>query len=250
MHIRKPLRLGVNIDHVATIRNARGGTHPDPLKAAMLAIKAGADGITAHLREDRRHIHDDDILAIREAIDAPLNFEMAATEEMVAFALKMRPNAACIVPERREELTTEGGLAVIRQEENLKRLLEPLKLAGIRLSLFIEANIADIDAAKRIGVDIVELHTGRYCNNLRERPAELIRIKRAAGHSLSHGIEAHAGHGLCFDTVSAIAAITEIKELNIGHFLIGESVFCGLEYAIKKMRKKIDAARCQNVMAQ
>ena len=250
LHILKPLRLGVNIDHVATIRNARGGIHPDPLKAAMLAIKAGADGITAHLREDRRHIHDDDILAIRETIDAPLNFEMAATEEMVSFALKIRPSAACIVPERREEVTTEGGLAVIPQEEKLKKLLKPLKLAGIRLSLFIEANFADIDAAKRIGADIVELHTGRYCNNLGERPAELMKIKKAAVHSLSHGIEAHAGHGLCFDTVGAIAAIPEIRELNIGHFLIGESVFCGLEYAIKKMRKKIDAARCQNMTAQ
>ena len=240
----------MNIDHVATIRNARGGIHPDPLKAAMLAIKAGADGITAHLREDRRHIHDDDILAIRETIDAPLNFEMAATEEMVSFALKIRPSAACIVPERREEVTTEGGLAVIPQEEKLKKLLKPLKLAGIRLSLFIEANLADIDAAKRIGADIVELHTGRYCNNLGERPAELMKIKKAAVHSLSHGIEAHAGHGLCFDTVGAIAAIPEIRELNIGHFLIGESVFCGLEYAIQKMRKKIDAARCQNMTAQ
>ncbi|MDC1383390.1 pyridoxine 5'-phosphate synthase [Candidatus Puniceispirillum sp.] len=248
--MRKSLRLGVNVDHVATIRNARGGTHPDPLKAAMLAIKAGADGITAHLREDRRHIHDDDILAIRETIDAPLNFEMAATEEMVSFALKIRPNAACIVPERREELTTEGGLAVIQQEENLKKLLKPLKLAGIRLSLFIEANLTDIDAAKRIGADIVELHTGRYCNNIPGRPAELLRLKRAAGHSLSNGIEAHAGHGLCFDTVSAIAAIPEMRELNIGHFLIGESVFCGLECSIKKMREKIDAARCQNMTAQ
>ena len=245
-----PIRLGVNIDHVATIRNARGGTHPNPLAAAILAIKAGADGITAHLREDRRHIKDDDISAIRHAIDAPLNFEMAATEEMVSIALRIRPHAACIVPERREELTTEGGLAVIRQEKQLKTLLKPLKDAGIRLSLFIEANQADIDAANWIGADIVELHTGRYCQNLSGRSAELHRITKAADYCSKLGIETHAGHGLCFDTVGAIASIPEIKELNIGHFLIGESIFCGLEFSIKKMRKKIDAARRQDMTAR
>jgi len=243
LHQFKPLRLGVNIDHVATLRNARGGVHPDPVAAAMLAIKAGADGITAHLREDRRHIRDDDIAAIRQAIDAPLNFEMAATDEMVAIAVKTKPNAACIVPERREEVTTEGGLAVVGHEDRLADMLGPLKQAGIRLSLFIEANPADIDAAKAIGADIVELHTGRYCHDAAGRLAELARIENAARHSTSIGIETHAGHGLGFNTVGAIAAIAEIEELNIGHFLIGESVFCGLEATIAKMRRVMDAAR-------
>ena len=242
----KPLRLGVNIDHVATLRNARGGAHPDPVAAAELAIKAGADGITAHLREDRRHIRDEDIAAIRNAIDVPLNFEMAATSEMVAIALKTKPNAACIVPEHRAEVTTEGGLVVVGQEGRLAEMLAPLKAAGIRLSLFIEANPADIDAAKQIGADIVELHTGLYCHDVVGRDAELNRIQLAARHSASLGIETHAGHGLGFDTVGAIAAIAEMEELNIGHFLIGESVFCGLEAAIVKMRQLMDAARNDN----
>ena len=246
----KPIRLGVNVDHVATLRNARGGTHPDPLMAALLAIKAGADGITAHLREDRRHILDNDIFAIRKAIDVPLNFEMAATDEMVGIALKVKPNAACIVPEHREELTTEGGLAVIRQEEHLTTLLKPIKDAGIKLSLFIQANKADIDAAKRIGADIVELHTGRYCHDQVGRSTELLRIKQAASYSSGLGIETHAGHGLCFETVSEIAAIPEVEELNIGHFLIGESVFSGLGLAVKKMRDKIDSARLPYVPVQ
>jgi pyridoxine 5-phosphate synthase len=239
----KPLRLGVNIDHVATLRNARGGDHPEPVAAAMLAVSAGADGITAHLREDRRHIRDDDISAIQEAIRAPLNFEMAATDEMIAIALDTKPNAACIVPERREEVTTEGGLAVVGQEDRLTDVLWPLKAAGIRLSLFIEANEADIDAAKQIGADIVELHTGSYCHNLSGRPAELERIRRAAAYGVNLGIEIHAGHGLGFDTVGPIAAIPEIEELNIGHFLIGESVFCGLEAAITQMRQKMRSNR-------
>ena len=242
----KPIRLGVNIDHVATLRNARGGAHPDPIAAAELAIKAGADGITAHLREDRRHVRDEDIAAIREAIDVPLNFEMAATREMVGIALKTKPNAACIVPERRTEVTTEGGLAVVGQEDRLADMLAPLKAAGIRLSLFIEANLADIDAAKQIGTDIVELHTGRYCNDVVGREAELNRIQRAARYCTSLGIETHAGHGLGFETVGPIAAILEMEELNIGHFLIGESVFCGLEAAIVKMRQLLDAARNDN----
>ena len=210
-----------------------------------MAERFGADVITAHLREDRRHISDLDIERLIEGINVPLNLEMAATEEMVSIALKIRPNAACIVPERRKELTTEGGLAVIPQEEELKKLLSPLKNAGIRLSLFIEANKVDIDAAKRIGADIVELHTGRYCYNRCDRNAELLRIKSAASYTSKLGIETHAGHGLCFETVSAIAAIPEMEELNIGHFLIGESVFCGLGSAIKKMRKQIDTARRQ-----
>ena len=239
----KPLRLGVNIDHVATLRNARGGAHPDTVAAAELAIKAGADGITAHLREDRRHIRDEDIAAIREAIDVPLNLEMAATSEMVAIALKTRPNAVCIVPERRTEVTTEGGLTVVGQEDRLGGMLAPLRAVGIRVSLFIEANPADIDAAKQIGADIVELHTGRYCYDVAFRETELNRIKLAARHSASLGIETHAGHGLGFDTVGPIAAIMEMEELNIGHFLIGESVFCGLEAAIVKMRQLMDVAR-------
>lgn len=239
----KQLRLGVNIDHVATIRNARGGAHPSPLEAAKLAIKAGADGITAHLREDRRHIQDADISAIRAGIEAPLNFEMAATDEMVKIALETRPNAACIVPERRSEVTTEGGLAVVGNEERLISLLAPLKAAGIRLSLFIEANPADIDAAARIGADIVELHTGRYCHDVDGRPDELARIRAAAAHGFEQGLEMHAGHGLGFDTVGAIAAIAEMEELNIGHFLIGDSIFRGLEASIATMRQLMDDAR-------
>ena len=236
------VRLGVNIDHVATIRNARGGAHPSPLAAALHAEAAGADGITAHLREDRRHIRDDDMVAIKAGISVPLNFELAATSDMIAMALKIRPNAACIVPEKREELTTEGGLAVIGQEARLADHLAPLKDAGIKLSLFIEANQADIDAAVAIGANIVELHTGRYCHDGAGRESELLRLQTAARHAATVGIECHAGHGLDYDTVSPIAAIPNIDELNIGHFLIGESIFCGLPAAIEKMRHLIDAA--------
>ena len=237
------VRLGVNIDHVATIRNARGGAHPSPLEAALKAEAAGADGITAHLREDRRHIRDDDMVAIKAGISVPLNFELAATSDMIAMALKIRPNAACIVPEKREEVTTEGGLAVIGQEARLADQLAPLKDAGIKLSLFIEANQADIDAAVAIGADIVELHTGRYCHDSTGRESELLRLQTAARHVATVGIQCHAGHGLDYDTVSPIAAIPNIEELNIGHFLIGESIFCGLPAAIEKMRHLIDAAR-------
>ena len=237
------VRLGVNIDHVATIRNARGGAHPSPLAAALQAEAAGADGITAHLREDRRHIRDDDMVAIKAGISVPLNFELAATSDMIAMALKIRPNAACIVPEKREEVTTEGGLAVIGQEARLADQLAPLKDAGIKLSLFIEANQADIDAAVAIGADIVELHTGRYCHDSAARDSELLRLQTAALHASTVGIECHAGHGLDYDTVSPIAAIPNIEELNIGHFLIGESIFCGLPAAIENMRHLIDAAR-------
>ena len=237
------MRLGVNIDHVATIRNARGGSHPSPLAAALQAEAAGADGITAHLREDRRHIRDEDMVAIKAGISAPLNFELAATRDMIAMAMKIRPNAACIVPEKREEITTEGGLAVIGQEARLADKLAPLRDAGIKLSLFIEANPADIDAAVAIGADIVELHTGRYCHDSMGRNGELIRLQTAAKHAASVGIECHAGHGLDYDTVSPVAAIPTIKELNIGHFLIGESIFLGLPAAIDKMRRIIDAAR-------
>ena len=237
------VRLGVNIDHVATIRNARGGAHPSPLVAALQAEAAGADGITAHLREDRRHIRDDDIVAIKAGISVPLNFELAATSEMIAMALKIKPNAACIVPEKREEITTEGGLAVIGQEARLADQLAPLREAGIKLSLFIEPNLADIDAAVAIGADIVELHTGRFCHHSTGRDAELIRLQTAAQYAASVEVECHAGHGLDYDSVSPIAAISNIEELNIGHFLIGESVFCGLPGVIKKMRKLIDEAR-------
>ena len=241
------VRLGVNIDHVATIRNARGGAHPSPLAAALQAEAAGADGITAHLREDRRHIRDDDMVAIKAGISVPLNFELAATSDMIAMALKIRPNAACIVPEKREEVTTEGGLVVIGQEARLADQLAPLKDAGIKLSLFIEANQADIDAAVAIGADIVELHTGRYCHDSAGRESELRRLQAAARHAATVGIECHAGHGLDYDTVSPIAAIPNIEELNIGHFLIGESIFCGLPAAIEKMRYLIDAARSDMV---
>lgn len=237
------LRLGVNIDHVATVRNARGGDHPSPVAVALLAEKAGADGITAHLREDRRHIRDDDVHAIRAAISVPLNFEMAANKEMIEMALATRPNAACIVPERREEVTTEGGLAVAGHEDRLAGLIQPLKEAGIRISLFIEANKAEIDAARAVDADIVELHTGRYCHDIANRAAECARIRNAATYAAKQGIECHAGHGLAFDTVGAIAAIPEIEELNIGHFLIGESIFLGLPEAIFRMRSLMDDAR-------
>lgn len=237
------LRLGVNVDHVATVRNARGGIHPDPLRAALLAQEAGADGITAHLREDRRHIRDNDIAAIKDGISIPLNFEMAATEEMVSIALETRPNAACIVPERREEVTTEGGLAVSGNEDRLLALLAPLKQEGIRISLFIEPSEREIEAAAAVGADIIELHTGRYCHDIAGRNAELKRIEKGAVLAQELGIECHAGHGLDYETVGPIAAIPQMEELNIGHFLIGESLFAGMPSAIAKMREIMRAAR-------
>ena len=239
------LRLGVNIDHVATVRNARGGTHPCPVAAALLAQKAGADGITAHLREDRRHIRDDDIAALKDAIDIPLNFEMAATQEMVAIALKLLPNAACIVPERREELTTEGGLAVAGQQARLSPLIQQLKGAGIRVSLFVDADEAELNAAAELGADIVELHTGRYCDSPAGSPRnqELERIAKGAQIAASAGLEVHAGHGLSFETVQEIAALPEIVELNIGHFLIGAAIYTGLEDVILQMRQLMNQAR-------
>lgn len=239
------LRLGVNIDHVATVRNARGGIHPSPVAAALLAQKAGGDGITAHLREDRRHIRDDDIAALKEAIDIPLNFEMAATEEMVAIALKLLPNAACIVPERREELTTEGGLAVAGQQARLSPLIQQLKGAGIRVSLFVDADEAELNAAAELGADIVELHTGRYCDSPAGSPRnqELERIAKGAQIAASAGLEVHAGHGLSFETVQEIAALPEIVELNIGHFLIGAAIYTGLEDVILQMRQLMNQAR-------
>jgi pyridoxine 5-phosphate synthase len=240
----RALRLGVNIDHVATIRNARGGRHPDPVRAALEAARAGADGITAHLREDRRHISDDDILRLSREIDLPLNLEMAATPEMLEIALRHRPHATCIVPEKREERTTEGGLDVAGHMDSLRPLVGALVEAGIRVSMFIEPDPRQLDAAKAIGAPVVELHTGAYCDaNPGRRDTELERIIRAAAHAEAIGLECHAGHGLTYDTVVPVAAIPSIVELNIGHFLIGEAIFSGLDSAIKRMRALMDQAR-------
>ncbi len=241
------LRLGVNIDHVATIRNARGGDMPDPVRAAALAKAAGADGITAHLREDRRHIHDADMKRLREEIDLPLNFEMAATDEMLSIALETTPHAVCLVPEKREERTTEGGLDVVGGHNHLKHYVTELGKAGIRVSLFIEASEAQLDGAKSLGAPVVEIHTGAYCDAKTEqqRTHELERIRHAVQYGAGIGLEVHAGHGLNFETVKPIAAMPEIAELNIGHFLIGEAVFVGLEAAIAEMRHLMDEARNQ-----
>lgn len=242
------LRLGVNIDHVATVRNARGGGHPDPVRAAVQALRAGADGITAHLREDRRHIVDADVGRIMAAIEAPLNLEMAATDEMVAIALRHKPHAACIVPEKREERTTEGGLDAAGGEAKLRPAVKALAQGGIRVSLFIEPDPRQIDAASSLGAPVVELHTGAYCEaEGAKRERELRRIVAAAAHAEKLGIECHAGHGLGFDTVGAVAAIPAIVELNIGHFLIGEAIFVGLDAAIRRMRALIDEARADAV---
>lgn len=242
------LRLGVNIDHVATVRNARGGAYPDPVRAALLAEAAGADGITAHLREDRRHITDPDIDALMEALTVPLNFEMAATDEMQAIALRHKPHAVCVVPERREERTTEGGLEVAREENRLAHFIAPLREAGCRVSIFIAADQKQIEAAHRIGAEVVELHTGAYCDfhaegKFDERDAELARLTEMATFAHSLGLEVHAGHGLTYDTTGPIAALPEIKELNIGHFLVGEAIFMGLEASIREMRRVMDEAR-------
>ena len=253
-HPDRSLRLGVNIDHVATIRNARGGRHPDPLRAAHLAVEAGADGITAHLREDRRHISDRDIARLKEELTRPLNFEMAATDEMLAIALRHVPNACCLVPEKREERTTEGGLDVVGGEAGLKRYVKALKDAGIRVSLFIEPDSRPIAAAQRLGADIVELHTGTYCERALENDAagvarEIERLRKAAREAAAAGIEVHAGHGLTYNTVRPVAALPEVVELNIGHFLIGEAIFGGLHSAIRRMRALMDEAR-QDLLGQ
>jgi pyridoxine 5-phosphate synthase len=238
------LRLGVNIDHVATIRNARGGTHPDPVKAAILAAQAGADGITAHLREDRRHITDADIDRLMAEIALPLNLEMAATDEMLAIALAHRPHAACIVPERREERTTEGGLDAAGQLHHLAPIVAKLSDAGVRVSLFIEADSRQIEAAIKLGAPVVEFHTGAYAHAEGDaRAAELRRITEAAALAAKNGIEPHAGHGLTYDNVVPIAAIPQLAELNIGHFLIGEAIFDGLEASVRQMRSLMDGAR-------
>jgi pyridoxine 5-phosphate synthase len=241
---RRHLRLGVNIDHVATIRNARGIKHPDPVRAARLAARAGADGITAHLREDRRHISDDDIDRLTREIDLPLNLEMAATDEMLEIALRHKPHAACIVPEKRAELTTEGGLDAVGGHNHLARFVRELVRAKIRVSLFIDPEPRQLDAARALGAPVVELHTGAYCEAEGEaRERELQRIVKAAAHAEALGLECHAGHGLSYETVGAVAAIPTIVELNIGHFLIGEAIFSGLDSAIKGMRAAMDGAR-------
>ncbi|HLL59463.1 MAG TPA: pyridoxine 5'-phosphate synthase [Allosphingosinicella sp.] len=238
------IRLGVNIDHVATIRNARGGDHPDPVLAAFAAAAAGADGITAHLREDRRHITDDDIARLMEKLTVPLNLEMAATEEMLQIALRHRPHAACIVPEKREERTTEGGLDAAGQQAHLAPFVARLMEANVRVSLFIEPDPRQVDAAIRLGAPVVEFHTGRYAHlEGEERTSELRRITDAVALAAKNGIEAHAGHGLTFDNVIPVAAIPQVAELNIGHFLIGEAIFTGLEASVARMRAMMDEAR-------
>nr|WP_303683606.1 pyridoxine 5'-phosphate synthase [Brevundimonas naejangsanensis] len=244
---RQRVRLGVNIDHVATVRNARGGAHPDPARAAEAALAAGADGITAHLREDRRHITDADIdvlTALCRRADKPLNFEMAVTEEMLAIALRHTPHAACLVPERREEVTTEGGLAVAGREARIAPVVKALSDAGIRVSLFIEPSEDQVEAAAAVGAQVVEFHTGRYCllGDPAEREAEFERLAAAAAQADILGLEVHAGHGLNYATAGSILAIPEIVELNIGHFLIGEAVFVGLDAAIRRMRAAMDEA--------
>jgi pyridoxine 5-phosphate synthase len=238
------LRLGVNIDHVATIRNARGGRHPDPVRAARVAAQAGADGITAHLREDRRHISDEDIDRLTREIDLPLNLEMAATDEMLQIALRHKPHAACIVPEKRAERTTEGGLDAVKGYEHLLPYVRELSRSNIRVSLFVEPDPKQLDAARSLGAPVVELHTGTYCEREGQaRQKELDRIRIAAAHAEAIGLECHAGHGLTYETVGPVAAITSIAELNIGHFLVGEAIFCGLETAIRRMRALMDQAR-------
>ena len=244
------LRLGINIDHVATVRHARGGNYPDPIRAAKLAEEAGADGITAHLREDRRHITDRDIEALTEALSVPLNFEMAATDEMQAIALRHRPHAVCIVPEKREERTTEGGLEVAQDENRLAHFIAPLRDAGCRVSIFIAADQRQIVAANRIGAQVIELHTGAYCDahaegREAERDAELERLRDMAQFAHGLGLEVHAGHGLTYETVGPVAAFPEVRELNIGHFLIGEAIFRGLVPSIAEMRRLMDEARGQ-----
>jgi pyridoxine 5-phosphate synthase len=242
--VTRPLRLGVNIDHVATIRNARGGEHPDPVRAAQIVAQAGGDGITVHLREDRRHIRDEDLARVQAATGLPLNLEMAATDEMVEIALRHRPHAACIVPERREERTTEGGLDAAGQHNRLAPIVARLSDAGIRVSLFIAPEARQIEAAMQLGAPVVELHTGEYAHATGDQVAvELRRIADMAALAAKNGIEPHAGHGLTYENVQPIAAIPQLAELNIGHYLIGEAIFCGLQASVTKMRELMDAVR-------
>lgn len=243
-----PLRLGVNIDHVATLRNARGGALPDPVRAALVAQKAGADGITAHLREDRRHIRDADIDALMDALSIPLNFEMAATDEMQTIALRHKPHAVCLVPEKREERTTEGGLNVAQDENKLAHFIAPLREAGSRVSIFIAADKKQIDSAHRIGAEVIELHTGAYCDafaegDMKTRDAELAAMTEMAAYAHDLGLEVHAGHGLTYEDVTPVAQLPQVQEVNIGHFIIGEAVFRGLGPAIEEMRRMLDLAR-------
>lgn len=243
-----PLRLGLNIDHVATVRNARGGTWPDPVEAARIGIEAGVDGITAHLREDRRHIRDDDIARLRATISKPLNFEMGATPDMVAIAIATRPHAVCLVPERREERTTEGGLDVVGRSAELAPMVTRLADAGIRVSLFIEPSIAAVGAAQRLGAPVVELHTGAWCHAVEAGDTmlaeqEFTRLREAARHAEAVGVECHAGHGLNYDTARRVAGLPEVKELNIGHFIIGEAIMVGLAAAVGRMRQAMDQGR-------
>ncbi len=254
MPAKPPIRLGVNVDHVATVRNARGGKHPDPVKAAEIALAAGADGITAHLREDRRHIVDDDIVRLKAGIDKPLNLEMAATREMVGIAREVRPHAACLVPERRQERTTEGGLDVAGQLELVRAVVGELGEAGIRVSLFIAPESTQIEAAVAVGAPVIEIHTGAWCEAVAERnaagaAAEFARIVRGATLAASAGLEIHAGHGLDFFTAEEIAAFHQIVELNIGHFLIGQAVFDGLDVAVRTMRAAMDRGRAKGGIA-
>lgn len=240
----RKIRLGVNIDHVATIRNARGGTHPDPITAAKIAKRAGADGITAHLREDRRHISDLDIFRLKKEINLPLNLEMAATDEMLKIALKTIPNAVCLVPEKRAELTTEGGLDVITHQKKLSEIIKKLKAKKIRISLFVDASFEQIEMAKKIGADIIEIHTGTYCHaEGSAQKKEFEKISKCAKYADDIGLECHAGHGLNFITAKKIAKIPQIIELNIGHFLIGEAIFSGLDEVVRKMKKVIEEGR-------
>ncbi|WP_230531951.1 pyridoxine 5'-phosphate synthase [Microvirga roseola] len=245
-----PVRLGVNIDHVATVRNARGGFHPDPIRAANMAVLAGADGITAHLREDRRHIREQDMERLRRNLFVPLNFEMAATAEMVEIAKRIRPNACCLVPEKREERTTEGGLDIIGGHAHLRPIIQELKGEGIRVSLFVEPEVEVMDAACELGAPVVELHTGTYSEAWAEGDEariahELSRLRRAAEHGAGIGLEIHAGHGLTLDNVGPVAALPQVVELNIGHFLIGEAIFMGLDEAVRVMRAAMDQGRAQ-----
>jgi pyridoxine 5-phosphate synthase len=244
----KPIRLGVNVDHVATLRNARGGRHPDPARAARAAVAAGADGITVHLREDRRHIRDEDVRKIMAEVKAPLNFEMAATEEMLQFALQVRPHAACIVPERREERTTEGGLDAAGQHNHLAPVVAKLSEAGIRVSLFIAGDARQVEAAAKLRAPVVEIHVGAWCEavvdgHVKEADAEFARIVAAAKQAASLGLEVHAGHGLDFSTAETISTLPQIAELNIGHFLVGEAVFVGLEESVRSFKAAMQRGR-------
>jgi pyridoxine 5-phosphate synthase len=240
----KHLRLGINVDHVGTVRNARGGTHPDPVRAALAAMEAGADGITVHLREDRRHIIDSDLTRLKKLLKGPINLEMAATEEMLGIALKLKPHAVCLVPEKRTEVTTEGGLDVAGKVRKLKPYVGQLAAKGMRVSMFIDADIKQLEASKAVGAAVVELHTGAYAHAKgAARKAELKRLQQAAKATVALGLECHAGHGLDYENVGPIAAIPEIVELNIGHFLMGEALFVGIAQSIREMRRRMDAAR-------